>query len=295
MSGASDKMADRAAAARGIGWMVLAAIGYSVNAGLVKQLSGELTPMETVFWRTVVGVAFLLPWLLARKGGAAKFPFQRLPLFLLRGVLTYLAMLTTYYALAHIPIADVQALQFTLPLFSILAVVLVLHEKAGMGTWVACLVGFAGTLVILRPGFAEISLAALAAIASAAIYSLSNLVIKMLARTDSTTTITLYGNVIMLPLALVPLLFDWRWPSPGSVPWIVALGVFTTLGQWALARAIASADARVVWPFDFLRMPFTVVIGYVMFSQLPGPWTWVGAVLIFGSAYYVIRREATVS
>ena len=105
--------------------------------------------------------------------------------------------------------------------------------------------------------------AALAAIASAALYSVSNLVIKMLARTEDTTTITLYGNVIMLPLALLPLLFDWRWPSVASVPWIIALGVCTTLGQWALARAIASADARVVWPFDFLRLPFTVVIGRV--------------------------------
>lgn len=282
----------RTAALRGIGWMVLAAIGYSVNAGLVRQLSGALSPMETVFWRTVVGVAFLLPWMLARNGAAAGFSPRRPPLFLLRGVLTYLAMLTTYYALAHIAIADVQALQFTMPLFSILAVVLVLHERAGAGTWIACATGFAGTLVILRPGVEVVSLAALAAVASAAFYSVSNLVIKMLARTESTTTITLYGNVIMLPLSLLPLLFDWRWPDPASVPWIVALGVFTTLGQWALARAIASAEARVVWPFDFLRLPFTVVIGYVMFGQLPGPWTWVGAVMIFGSAYYVIRREA---
>lgn len=283
---------DKAAAVRGIGWMVVAAIGYSVNAGLVKQLSDTLNPMETVFWRTVVGVLILLPWMIAGRAEAGSVPWRRWPLFLLRGVLTYLAMLSTYYALAHIAIADVQALQFTLPLFSILAAVLVLRERAGAGTWMACLVGFAGTLVILRPGFAEISLAALAALASAAFYSGTNLVIKVLSRTESTTTITLYGNLVMLPLSLLPLLFDWRWPGLSAVPWIIALGVFTTLGQWALARAIASADARVIWPFDFLRLPFTAVIGYVMFSQLPGPWTWVGAVLIFGAAYYVIRQEA---
>ena len=283
---------DRAAAMRGIGWMVLAAMGYSVNAGLVKQLSGELTAMETVFWRTVVGVAMLLPLLISGKGGAAFVPLRRWPLFLLRGILTYLAMVTTYYALARIPIADVQALQFTLPLFAILAAVIVLRERAGPGAWLACIVGFAGTLIILRPGFAVVSLAALAALASAALYSVSNLAIKVLSRTDSTTTITLFGNVAILPLALLPLLFDWRWPSLAAVPWIIALGIFTTLGQWALARAIASADARVVYPFDFLRLPFTVVIGYVMFSQLPGLWTWVGAVLIFGAAYYVIRQEA---
>ena len=283
---------DRAAAIRGIGWMVLAAMGYSVNAGLVKQLSGELSAMETVFWRTVVGVTMLLPLLASGKGGAALVPLRRWPLFLLRGSLTYLAMVTAYYALARIPIADVQALQFTLPLFAILAAVIVLRERAGPGAWLSCLVGFAGTLVILRPGIAVVSLAALAALASAALYSVSNLVIKILSRTESTTTITLFGNLVMLPLALLPLLFDWRWPSLDAIPWIIALGVFTTLGQWALARAIASADARVVYPFDFLRLPFTVVIGYVMFGQLPGLWTWVGAVLIFGAAYYVIHQEA---
>ena len=102
--------------------------------------------------------------MLARNGAAAGFSPRRLPLFLLRGALTYLAMLTTYYALAHIAIADVQALQFTMPLFSILAVVLVLHERAGPGTWIACATGFVGTLVILRPGVEVVSLAALAAV-----------------------------------------------------------------------------------------------------------------------------------
>jgi drug/metabolite transporter (DMT)-like permease len=87
-------------------------------------------------------------------------------------------------------------------------------------------------------------------------------------------------------------LFDWHWPTAETIGWIIALGVFTTLGQWALTRSIGSADARIVWPFDFLRLPFTVAIGYVMFAQVPGPWTWVGAIVIFCAAYYVIRREA---
>ena len=283
----------RSAALRGIGWMVVAAIGYSLNAGIVRQLSGDFTPYQIVFWRSVVAVVCLAPFLVSHlKGGAAQ-SIKSWKLFLLRALLTYLGMATTYYALANMPIAEVYALQFTLPIFTIIGAVIVFKERAGAGAWIACAVGFAGTLIILRPGFETISAAALIAIASAVLYAASNITIKMLARTENTTTITLYGNLLMLPLALIPALFDWRWPTADTIGWIVALGVFTTLGQWALTRSIAAADARIVWPFDFLRLPFTVAIGYVMFAQVPGIWTWIGAIVIFCAAYYVIRREAT--
>jgi drug/metabolite transporter (DMT)-like permease len=283
----------RSAAMRGIGWMVLSGIGYSINAGLVKQLSSDLNTMEIVFWRSVVATVILLPFLCKHIGATGRESLKNWHLFLLRGFFTYLAMGATYYALANMPIADVYALQFTLPLFMILAAILFLGEKARVGSWVACIVGFIGTLIILRPGFETITIAALAALASAVLYSCTNIFIKKLSRTESTTTITVFGNLVMVVLAVIPLLFAWRWPPIHTIGWIIALGVFTTAGQWALARAIATADARIVWPFDFLRMPFTVGVGYVMFGQLPGIWTWVGAVVIFGAAYYVIREEAT--
>ena len=272
--------------------MVLAALGYSLNAGIVRQLSGDFTPYQIVFWRSVVAVACLSPWLMRQvKSGAAQ-TIKNWKLFLLRSLFTYLGMAATYYALANMPIAEVYALQFTLPIFSILGSVILFKERAGAGAWIACAVGFAGTLIILRPGFEAVSTAALISLASAVLYAASNITIKKLAQTEDTTTITLYGNLIMLPMALVPALYDWRWPGGEAIFWIVALGVFTTLGQWALTRSIATADSRIVWPFDFLRLPFTVAIGYVMFAQVPGPWTWVGAIVIFSAAYYVIRQEA---
>tara|TARA_R110000787_G_scaffold52475_6_gene123520 strand:+ start:374 stop:1240 length:867 start_codon:yes stop_codon:yes gene_type:complete len=283
---------DRSAALRGIGWMVAAAVGYSLNAGIVRQLSDDFTPFQIVFWRSVVAVACLAPFLAGQIRGGAARSIKSWKLFLLRALFTYLGMATTYYALANMPIAEVYALQFTLPIFTIIGAVIVFRERAGAGAWIACAVGFAGTLMILRPGFEAVSAAALIALASAVLYAASNIVIKMLARTEDTTTITLYGNLLMLPLALLPALFGWRWPTADTIGWIVALGVFTTLGQWALTRSIAAADARIVWPFDFLRLPFTVAIGYVMFAQVPGLWTWIGAIVIFCAAYYVVRREA---
>lgn len=281
----------RSQALRGIFWMVLAAGAYALSAGMVRKLSPEFTAFELVFLRTVVGLAMLLPWLVLRIG-AGGLRTQRLNLFLLRGTFTYFAMVSTFYALGHMPVAEVYALQFTLPLFSILLAVLVLGERAGLGSWLACIIGFLGTVVILRPGFDEISAAALAALASAALYGGSNVCIKALSRTESAALITVYANIIMLPLSLVPALFTWHTPEWRHVPWLLALGITNTLGQLVLARAIAAADARIVWPFDFLRLPFAVVIGYVLFAELPGPWTWAGAVIIFSSSYYVVRREA---
>jgi drug/metabolite transporter (DMT)-like permease len=279
-------------ALRGIAWMVLAAIGYSLNAGIVKQMSAELGAMEIVFWRTVVAVALLAPWLWLRSRGALSAP-RRMPLFVLRSLLTYLGMVASYFALARMPIAEVYALQFTLPLFTILGAVLVLRERAGFATWVACAVGFAGALLILRPGFVAVSIAAIAALGAAALYGASNVTIRILSRSESAVVITFYGNLLILPLALVPVLFDWTTPGLHMVPWIVALGVVTTAGQWALARAIAAADARVVMPFDFLRLPFTAALGYAMFAERPDGWTWAGAVVIFCAAYWTVRREAT--
>ena len=280
------------AAAHGIMWMIAATIGYSINAGLVKQLSGELTTFEMVFWRSVFAVMFLLPWLLKNFSTGVSAVGRQWKLFLLRGLLTYLAMATTYYALANMPIADVYALQFTNTLFTILGAVLVLGERAGPKTWTACIVGFCGTLVILRPGFETVTIAALAALASAVLYSATNVVIKILSRSEATTTITVFGNVIMLLISAVPVLFDWKMPSLAAFPWIIALAIATTAAQWALARAIGLADARVVWPFDFLRLPFTAAIGYFFFSQQPDIWTYAGAIVIFGAGYYVIRLEA---
>ena len=277
---------------RGILWMVFAAIGYSINAGLVKELSSDLNTFEIVFWRSAFASIFLLPWLCKNFSDGIRSVHRKWKLFVLRGFLTYAAMASTYYALSNMPLADVYALQFTNALFTILAAVLVLGERAGRKTWVACAVGFFGALIILRPGFEVVGFAALAAIGSAILYSATNVTIKILSRTELTTTITVFGNFIMLIISAIPVMVNFTLPSLSLLPWIIALAIFTTAAQWCLAHSIGLADARVVWPFDFLRLPFTAFIGWFFFSQLPDLWTWIGAIIIFTASYYVIRLEA---
>ncbi len=274
---------------QGILWMLVAVLLSSFAGGIVRQLSGAFTSVEMVFFRNLVVLVLLAPWIMHKGFGFIRT--TRIGLHSLRVLFAFLAMLLSFFALARIPIADVYALLFTIPLFTIMLAVLVLGQRAGVKTWIACAAGLCGALIIVRPGFIEISLAALAAIVSAMMSGGSNTTIKLLSRTDSPALITIYANLLMLPMALVPSLFFWVTPSWDQVPWLIGLGVTSGAGGYCFARSVSEADARVVQPFQFMRMPFATAIGFVMFAELPGVWTWVGAVVIFASTSYVIQTE----
>lgn len=279
----------RQAALRGILWMAAAGLLSAVTAGLVRQLSDAFSAIELVFFRNLIGLIILMPWLLYK--GIGSMRTGRLPMYSLRVMFAYLAMVMSFYALGNMPIADVYALQFTIPLFTIVLAILILGQHAGVRSWIACLVGFSGALLIVRPGFIELSLAAGLALLSALMSGGSNTTIKLLSRTESPEIITVYSNLLMLPLALIPSVFVWVTPNWEQVPWIIALGLAGSISGYCFTRSVAAADARVVQPFQFLRMLFAALIGYVFFLEIPGPWTWAGAIVIFASATYVIRLE----
>jgi drug/metabolite transporter (DMT)-like permease len=197
-----------------------------------------------------------------------------------------------FFALAAMPIADVGALIFTQPLMTMALAILVLGQRAGWRTWVACLIGFTGALVILRPGFAAVSTGSLLVLVAAFTFACASTTIKSLSRTESTLAITLYMNLAMLPLSFAAALFVWKWPAWHDLAAMFALGFLYTGAQYAIAKAIALADARVVQPFDFLRLPFATVLGYALFREMPDAWTWVGAAIIFLASTYAFRIEA---
>ncbi len=277
------------AALRGISWMILSGLLYVMSAGAIRYLGRDLPVVELVFFRAVVALGFLVPVLLATRIGQLKT--RRVAMHGSRGGFAFLGMMLSFYAVTQMPIADVYALQFTLPLVTILAASVLLGERVGMGDWISCLIGFAGALVILRPGIVEVSLAALAALASSLCYAGANISVKSLTRTETAATITVYSNVIALACGLVPTVFVWVAPSWDQVPWIVFLGVTNAGGGYCIAKAIGAADSRVVQPFDFLRLIYAAGIGWVLFAEFPDVWTWVGGAIIFIAAYFVLTRQ----
>jgi drug/metabolite transporter (DMT)-like permease len=277
--------------ARAAFWMVLADAGFVGMMVCVRYLSFDLHIFEIVFLRSAVAIAVVVPAALTRAQRQG-LRTERLGFIALRGAIVYAAMLGYFWAIAHIPLADAVSLQFLIPLFTLVGAAIFLGEKVGVRRAVATAIGFAGALIILRPGFAEVGLPAIAVLVSAALYAQNWLMIKSLTRTDSPKAIVFYINVVVLPIAFLPALFVWSWPAWSLVPLIVATGLSGWCAQMCQARGFASADTSVVAVFDFLRLPMTAALGWFLFEEGVDLWTWTGAIVIFAAATHITRREA---
>jgi drug/metabolite transporter (DMT)-like permease len=200
--------------------------------------------------------------------------------------------MTYFSGAALIPVAESQALTFTSPLWGALLAVLLLGERLTVARVVALVAGFAGVLIILRPGIVQVSLGALLVLAGALAAAASNTIVKFTTRTDHPDAIVFYQMLYVTPMILVPALWVWTWPTLHQLLMMSAVGFFATLNQRFLSRAYAAADATAVLPFEFTRLPFAAVIGFLAFRELPDIWAWLGGAVIFGASLYMVQREA---
>ncbi len=278
---------------RGVLWMLFGGIFFTLITGIIRHLSYKYTAFEIVFYRVLIGSLIQLPWLF--RAGFGVLRTSRMGLYWARAAFAYVGMVFYFYALAYMKLADVTAIQFTLPLCIAVLAVFILGERMGIHRIAALLIGFSGVLVMVRPGAIDFSLAAILALVSPLFYAGSHISIKLLSRTDSSNLIVFYGFALTVPIAAIPLFFTASMPVWADVPGLLGIGVFSTLAHVGLVRAFAYGEASVVAPFDFLRLPFTAVLGLVYFAEWPDYWTWAGALIIFCSATYIARREALAS
>ena len=275
-------------AVQGAIWMLISGTCYVASATLMRQLGDAYSFYEITFIRAVVAVIVLAPVFL--RGTRARFWPERPFAVLATGVFSYLGILFWLVAASSMPIGDFFALQFITPLFSIAFAILFLRERADLMSWMATLVGFAGVLIVLRPGVIEISLGAVAALLSSFFYASVNTVIKSLSRTLSATTIVFYANVWLVPIALPMAIIEWETPLLADWPIILGVGILSTMGYVLVTKAISLAPARVVQPVNFMRMPIGAAFGWVLFSEFPDIWTWIGAAVIFCATSYAVGR-----
>lgn len=274
----------------GIFWMSTAAFGSSSMNGLVRATSADLHAFEIAFFRNVFGLMALVPMIL-ENGVALTLRTSRLGLHVLRGALNAVAMLAFFYAVTITPLATVAALGFTAPLFAAVLAIPILGERPGWRRWVALVAGFLGALLIIRPGLADISFGALMVLFSSSAWACALIIIKILARTDTSLTTTVFAALFLTPVTFVAALFVWTWPGSSSWLLLVAIGGFGSLTQWSIAQAFHEADTTVVLPFDFTKLLWASVIGYVAFGEIPDPLDLIGGAVILGSITYVAYRE----
>ncbi len=277
------------AVVRGIMMMCAASVLFAVMHVLVRYASREVPPMEIAFFRNLFGFVIFVPLLLS--GGLGFLRTRRVGLHAVRGLLNVIAMLMFFTALSLAEVARVTALSFTAPLFTALMSVLFLGERFRIRRWIALALGFTGMLIILRPGLIEIDLGSLLVVFSALIWGVTMIVIKILSRTESSFAITAYMNIFLSIFSLGPALWVWVTPTAEMWVWLVAIGVSGTLAQLALSQALKETDPTAVMPFDFLKLIWATLLGLWVFGELPDLFTYIGAAVIFASAFYIVWRE----
>jgi len=274
----------------GIAWMCTAAFGSSTMNGMIREASADIHAFEIAFFRNIFGLLALAP-MLFRAGLGATMRTARPGLHVLRGCLNAVAMLSFFYAVTVTPLATVAALGFTAPLFAALLAVLFLGERPGWRRWTGLVAGFVGALVIIRPGFADISFGVLMLLLSSVAWAGALIVIKILSRTETSLTITVFAALFLTPVTGLAALFVWTTPAAGTWLLLIGIGAFGSLTQWSIAQAFHEADATLVLPFDFTKLLWASAIGYVFFAERPDPLTLLGGSIILASVTYVAYRE----
>jgi len=274
---------------RGALWILLSCACFSSIAALIRQVSAELHPFEIVFFRNLFGLMFMVPWFLTR--GRASLRTSRPLVHGFRAVSGVGAMLCWFTAVTLMPLAEATALSFVAPLFATAGAAVFLGEQVGVRRWAALIVGFVGTLVILRPGAGVIVLPALLVLLGACFTATTLLLIKTLSRRNPPGTIVLYMGLLVTPISAIPAVFVWETPSALAFAWLAAIGLLGTVGHIALARAFAAAEATAVIPVNFSRLIFAALLGYAVFGEPPDRWTWVGAGVVFSATVFTAHRE----
>jgi len=270
-------------------WMMGTLASFMVMAIAGRELAGELSTFQILFFRSVIGL-LIIGYLLHLNGwhqirtGATKT-------HILRNIAHFGGQFGWFYGLAFIPLAEVFAIEFTVPVWTAILAVFILGERMSGPRLIAIGLGITGMLIIVRPGMEVMKPAALAVLAGAICYSIAYIKTKKLAHIDSPLCILFYMTVIQLPLGLIPAIYDWHWPSLSVWPWIMLVGVTALTAHYCITRAMQLMDATVVVPMDFLRLPLIAGVGYLLYSE-PLDWAIIcGALIMLIGNFISIRAE----
>ena len=246
-----------------------------------REALRELNVFELMFIRSGLGL-FLLAPLIWRAGGLAVVRTQRLPQHIARNSIHFGAQLGWFFALTLIPIGQVVAIEFTMPIWTAILAAMVLGERITVWKLFAILLGIVGVVMIVRPATGEINPGQLIALLAAVGFGISVAMMKSLTRTEQTLTIIFYMLVVQTTGSLVPALYAWQWPSLIAWGWGLIIAFCGAVSHYCMARALLYADATVVVPMDFLRVPLTALAGWLLYSERLDAFTVLGAALILG-------------
>jgi len=263
-----------------IGFMGIALVSFAAMAISVRELTDTMRPFQILAFRSIFGV-IVVPVLALAMGRLGEIRTGQFRLQLLRNTVHYGGQWFWAFGVASLPLATVFALEFTAPAWAALLAVLVLGERMNPGRVLSVVCGLLGVVVILRPGMESISLAAMSVLAAAFCYGVSHIGTKKLTRTDGVLAIVFWMSLLQLPMGLIPALYDWAPVAWSDMPAILSLGISALGAHYGLSNALRRADATVVIPLDFLRLPLIAVAGFLFYAEGLDPMVLIGGGIIF--------------
>ena len=281
-------------------WMVGAIIAFSLTAIAGREAThslseSPLTISQLVFFRNIVGLVLITAFIFLRYGRKSRdlLASQNLTLHLGRNCSHFSGQWCWFYGLALLPIAQVFAIEFTVPIWTAVFAGLILSESLTLKRVISITMGFTGVLIILRPGLQVIEWASWVVLASAIAYALSHTLTKRLAGADGALTILFYMHVMQLPMALFLVSFDFAWPEGDAWWWVGLTAIAALSAHYCMAKALSLADAMIVMPMDFLRLPLIAFVGYFLYQESVDVFLLLGAaVMLLGNMLALKEKPA---
>jgi drug/metabolite transporter (DMT)-like permease len=270
--------------------VLAATLCFATMNAMIRGLGQTVPPVEVAFFRSVFGLALQAP--LIAWWGIGSLRTTRFPLHATRGVLHATSMMIFFVALTMVPLAETTALEFAAPIMSTTIAILFLGEAVHARRLIALAIGVVGVLVVVRPGFEAVSLGQIMILVSVAMWAACQLMIRELAKTESSFAQGIYMVAFFTPITLLASLPVWVWPSWPAFGGLFALAIVATAGTWLYGEAFRRAEMTAILPLESTKLIWTVSYGWIFFAEAPEVLTIVGGLVIFAAAAYITIREA---
>ena len=262
----------------------------SFMGACVKLLSDDLHPVIICFYRCLMGLIIITPFIIKNNFQALQTDNMRLQI--LRALINIISMICWFTAIGMMHLEKATALGFTTPLFTTVLAVLILGEVIRFHRTAALLLGFVGILIIIRPGYMPFEFGTILMLIASFSFSFVLIFVKKLSATDSSLTIIFYHLLYMTPAFFILSLFYWENINLNQLIIFTLMGASGLLSHWCLAQAFKMSDTTFVMPLQFTKLIWASLIGLFIFAEQPDIWTWVGGIIIFISVVYITYREA---
>ena len=276
-------------ALRGVMWMLCAVLSFAMMAVAVRELLRHMAILEILSLRTLVTLALVSSTIL--RHGFAPLRTRRFPAHATRAVMHLAGQFCWMYAIGALTLATVFAIEFTMPVWTAILAALFLGEHLNRGRITQLVLGLVGVAIILRPGLGAFHPASLVMVLGSMFYAGNMIFTKRLSSTDSALAVTFWMSAVQMPITMAAALPGWVAPGIADLPWILAIGAGSFAAHYSMTRAMKLADATVVVPIDFIRLPLIAVVGALFYAEPFDPMVIVGATVIFAGTYYSLKRE----